>query len=155
MVVSAPQLAKRAFVKILIAFATQYHVALTLTRESADKNILAADRRAAPPPQKNMQCGSSTHLNICRQSPQGCDESFSRIMIQDIIRHGRGVVECIRPLIVDPNMGFGSMATHVMPLGVALSSTLDSLAPPRLLAFFLLFSFTVVHPLEELRLVVA
>ena len=45
MVVSAPQLAKRAFVKILIAFATQYHVALTLTRESADKDILAAYRR--------------------------------------------------------------------------------------------------------------
>ena len=45
MVLSAAQVAKRAFVRILLAFATQYQVSLSVSRDSADKDILAAYRR--------------------------------------------------------------------------------------------------------------
>ena len=45
MVLSAVQIAKRAFVKILIAIATQYQVSVNVSRDSPDKEILAAYRR--------------------------------------------------------------------------------------------------------------
>ena len=45
MVLSAAQIAKRAFVRILLAFATQYQVSLSVSRDSADKEILTAYRR--------------------------------------------------------------------------------------------------------------
>ena len=45
MVLSAAQVAKRVFVRILLAFATQYQVSLSVSRDSADKDILAACRR--------------------------------------------------------------------------------------------------------------
>ena len=45
MVLSAVQIAKRAFVKILLAFAIQYQVSVNVSRDSADKDILAAYRR--------------------------------------------------------------------------------------------------------------
>ena len=45
MVLSAFQIAKRAFVKILLTFAAQYQVSLAVTRDSADKEVLAAYRR--------------------------------------------------------------------------------------------------------------
>ena len=45
MVLSAVQIAKRAFVKILLAFATQCQVSVNVSRDSADKDILAAYRR--------------------------------------------------------------------------------------------------------------
>ena len=45
MVLSAFQIAKRAFVKVLVAFAAQYQVTLTVNRDSADKDVLAAYRR--------------------------------------------------------------------------------------------------------------
>ena len=45
MVLSAVQIATRAFVKLLLAFAAQYKVAVTISRDSAEKDILAAYRR--------------------------------------------------------------------------------------------------------------
>ena len=47
MVLSAVQIATRAFVKILLARAAQYQVSLKVSRDSAGKDILAAYRRAA------------------------------------------------------------------------------------------------------------
>ncbi len=45
MVLSAVQIATRAFVKILVAFAAQYQVSVTITRDSSEKDSLAAYRR--------------------------------------------------------------------------------------------------------------
>ena len=47
MVLSAVQIATRAFVKILLALAAQYQVSSKISRDSADKEILAAYRRVA------------------------------------------------------------------------------------------------------------
>ena len=45
MVLSAIHIATRAFVKILVAFAAQYQVAATISRDSSEKDILATYRR--------------------------------------------------------------------------------------------------------------
>ena len=45
MAVSVVQLAKRAFLTVLLAFAAQYVVPLTVNRDSPDKDVLAAYRR--------------------------------------------------------------------------------------------------------------
>ena len=45
MVVSCLQLAKRAFVRVLLTFAAQYQVAITVNRDSSDSDVLAAYRR--------------------------------------------------------------------------------------------------------------
>ena len=45
MVLSAAQIATRAFVKILVAFAAQYQVSVTISRDSSGKDILATYRR--------------------------------------------------------------------------------------------------------------
>ena len=42
---SAVQIDTRAFAKLLLAFAAQYKVAVTISRDSAEKDILAAYRR--------------------------------------------------------------------------------------------------------------
>ena len=45
MVLSAIQIATRAFVKILVAFAAQYQVSVTISTDSSEKDILATYRR--------------------------------------------------------------------------------------------------------------
>ena len=45
MVTTPLQLAKRAFVKVLLALAAQYSVSLQLTRDSPDAHLLPAFRR--------------------------------------------------------------------------------------------------------------
>ena len=47
MVASAVQLAKRAFLKVLLAFAAQYVVLVNVNRDSPDKDVMAAFRRVA------------------------------------------------------------------------------------------------------------
>ena len=42
MVASAVQLAKRAFLKVLLAFAAQYVVLVNVNRDSPDKDVMAA-----------------------------------------------------------------------------------------------------------------
>ena len=44
MAVSVVQLAKRAFLTVLLTFAAQYVVPLTVNRDSPDKDVLAAYR---------------------------------------------------------------------------------------------------------------
>ena len=45
MVLSAVQIATRAFVKILLAFAAQHQVSVTISRDSSEKDILGTYRR--------------------------------------------------------------------------------------------------------------
>ena len=47
MAVTLVQLAKRAFVRVLLAFAAQYVVPVTVNRESNDKDVMAAFRAVA------------------------------------------------------------------------------------------------------------
>ena len=45
MVLSGPQVAKRAFIKLILALAASYTVSVLLTRESTDSQVVSAFRR--------------------------------------------------------------------------------------------------------------
>ena len=47
MAASLLQLARRAFLNILLAFASQYSVTVSVNRDSSDKDVLSAFRRVA------------------------------------------------------------------------------------------------------------
>ena len=68
MVASAAQLATRAFVKLLLAFASQYAVLLQLSRDSPDKEVLAAFRRVSKKehPDKGGSKDAEQKLNAAR-----------------------------------------------------------------------------------------
>ena len=65
MAVTPVQLAKRAFVRVLLAFAAQYVVPVTVNRESRDKDVMAAFRavakRAHPDKGGNTQDTQTLH----------------------------------------------------------------------------------------------
>ena len=80
-VVSAPHLGKRAFGRILLAFSIQYHVALMLTRDSSDKDSVAAcrwllkqihpDRRGKKEEEQKLQAAQNTLSNRASSAVQG------------------------------------------------------------------------------------
>ena len=59
------QSTKRALVKVLLALAAVYNVALVITRESADADVVMAYRNEVAPRQGRKNKGSAKSAGIC------------------------------------------------------------------------------------------
>ena len=59
---SAPQLAKRAFIKLILALAASYTVAVVLNQDSCDSQVLSAFRRLVKRVHPDKPGGSTEHV---------------------------------------------------------------------------------------------